>query len=180
MGSQIIPSCDFVFGFMRCDMPEDARDIDLRICMIRGIHAYKEDRDSHINKFRPWGSYVTPFASLKRKITNFIRCREAATTHSCSYPSQQPQDVIVEEKESTLINITKSTIDNKWLPRCISVQPVPQPCPGPKSKPRIWLGTKMLKNKAAKSEPIPDGDYCTICTPSDKICPAQCINSLQT
>ena len=37
-------------------------------------------------------------------------------------------------------------------------------------KPRIWLGTTMLKRKAAKSEPILDEYYCAICAPSAKIC----------
>ena len=126
MDSQITPICDFVSGFMRCNLPEDAIDIDLQICAIRGIHMYKVDRDSHINKFRPWGSNISQYESLKRKMTNFLRHREATATPSCSYPQQQAQDVKGEEKACTIINTANSTCDNTWLHRCNSVQPVLQ------------------------------------------------------
>ena len=53
MASQITPTYNFIFGFLSCDLPEDTIDTDLKNCMIRGIHTYKEDRDSQINKFRP-------------------------------------------------------------------------------------------------------------------------------
>ena len=85
MASQINPICDFSFGFLYCDLPEDTIGIDLKIRTIQGINTYKEDSDSRTNKFRPWGLHVTPFKPLKEKMVKFIR-REAtttATTPSC-------------------------------------------------------------------------------------------------
>ena len=61
MASQINPVCDLAFRFLKCDLPEDTVDIDLKIHTIRGILTYKEDYDSHTNKFRPWGIHVVPF-----------------------------------------------------------------------------------------------------------------------
>ena len=76
-----------------------------------------------------------------------------------------------EEKEHTRINIVKSLYNGEWLPRKVCVQPVPQPHPEPEHKPKIWMGTKILKNQATQSDPILDEDYCFICTYSGRICP---------
>ena len=81
--------------------------------MLRAIHTCKEDRDSCINKFRPWGSAVNSFAPLKRKIAEFIGHREAAT-HFDRFHQPQPKATIDKDKECTLINDTKSTQADKW------------------------------------------------------------------
>ena len=33
----------------------------------------------------------------------------------------------------------------------------------------MWLGTKVLKDQATQSFPIPEKDYCNICTPDGRI-----------
>ena len=140
MASQITLTCDFIFGFLRCDFPEDTIHVDLKIYMQSSIYIYGEDRHSKINKFTPWGSEVTPFASLKRKMTEFIGQRQAAT-HFNRFCQPQLKATIDEEKESTLINSTKSSTDNKWQPRKVSVELV--------SPPRTWLEAMNIKRNAA-------------------------------
>ena len=120
MASQITLMCDFVFRFLRCHLPEDIIDIDLKIHMIQGVYTYKEDCDYCSNKFRPLGIHVTPFEPLKQKMAKFMRQKQvtaATATPSCSY-LQQPQEMLREEvKECTIINIAISLCNDKWLPR---------------------------------------------------------------
>ena len=40
MAGQITQTNNFIFGFLRCDLPEDTLDIDLKIHMLRGIYMY--------------------------------------------------------------------------------------------------------------------------------------------
>ena len=35
--------CDFVLGYLKCDLPEDMVDVDVKIRTFRGIHTLKED-----------------------------------------------------------------------------------------------------------------------------------------
>ena len=42
MVSQITLTCYFIFCFLRCGLPEYPINIDLKICMLRGIYTYKK------------------------------------------------------------------------------------------------------------------------------------------
>ena len=73
MASEITPTCNLIFGYLRCNLPKDTIDIELKVCTLKRIHTYKKDRDSQVNKYNPWGSEITPFPSLKKKMTEFMR-----------------------------------------------------------------------------------------------------------
>ena len=116
MAREITPTCDLIFGYLKCDVPEDTIDIDFKIHMLRDIYTYKKDRNPQVNKCSPGGSATTPFTSLQRKMTEFIKQREAAT-HFNRFHQPQPEATVDKEKEYTLINITQSGQDNQWQPR---------------------------------------------------------------
>ena len=90
MASQISPTCDFVFGFLQCNLPEDTIDIDLKVCTIRGIYIYKEDCNTCTNKFRSWEIHVTLLKPLKEKMAKFMRQKEAATTTAAAAAAPTP------------------------------------------------------------------------------------------
>ena len=43
MARQISPVCEFVLGCLKCELPEDMVDEDVKIRTIRGMHTDKED-----------------------------------------------------------------------------------------------------------------------------------------
>ena len=45
------------------------------------------------------------------------------------------------------------------------MQSAPQPHPEPEHKPKIWMGTKALKDQATQPDPILKEDYCDVFTP---------------
>ena len=130
MASEVTPSCDSVYGYLRCNLPRDTIDIDLKIHSLRGIHTYKKDRGTQVNKYSPLGSNTTPLLSLKKKMTEFVRQREAATTPFNMSHQPQPKAAAA-EKGHILVTLTKSSKDNQWQPRKVSVEPEPSPEPKP-------------------------------------------------
>ena len=48
MAREIIPVCDFFFGFVCTNLPSDMVDIELTIRMVKGIYTYHKD-----HKWRP-------------------------------------------------------------------------------------------------------------------------------
>ena len=50
MASEITPTCDLIFGYLRCNLLKDTIDIDLKVHTLRGIHTYKKDLSSQVNK----------------------------------------------------------------------------------------------------------------------------------
>ena len=111
MASEITPTCDLVLGYLRCNLLNDTIDIDLKIHTLRGIHTCKKDRSSHINRYSPWGSEITPFPSLKKKMIEFVRQREATTT--LFNFSDQPKPKATAAKECTLVTITRPNKDDQ-------------------------------------------------------------------
>ena len=106
-------------------------------------------------------SEITPTCDL---IFGFLRC------------------ATIGEEECTLLNITKSNKDNKWQPRKVSVDSVPQPS--------TWLKAMNIKINAAikyRDEHIevahaakaagvpftPEKDYCAVCTSVGRKCPSE-------
>ena len=76
MASEITPTCDLVFGYLRCNPLKDTIDIDLKICTLTGTHTYKKDISSQVNKYSSWGCEITPSPSLMKQMMELMRGRE--------------------------------------------------------------------------------------------------------
>ena len=42
MASEITPTCDLIFGILKCNLPKDTIDVDMKIHTLRGFHTYKK------------------------------------------------------------------------------------------------------------------------------------------
>ena len=76
MARQINTVCNFVLEYVKCELPEDAVDAQVRIRMFLGTHTLKEDREYHNLKFKPWGGQVKPFNALKVGFPRYVKRRE--------------------------------------------------------------------------------------------------------
>ena len=72
MASKITPNCNVILGVLKCNLPKDTIDVDLKICTLQGIHTYKQDKSSQGNKYSPEGTEITPFLSLRKKIMEYV------------------------------------------------------------------------------------------------------------
>ena len=166
MVSKITPNCDLILGILKCNLSKDTIDIDLNIHTLRGIHSYKKDRSSQVNKYSPLGIGITPFPSPPHNMNSTYQRPKATATNKC-----------------TLLTLTRSSKDNLWQPRRLIVEPHPKP------KPRTWLEalrskgseavaytdantkqTYVSADKSPNSAFSPDRDYCTVCTPLGRQC----------
>ena len=78
----------------------------------------------------------------------FVRQREAATTPFNRFYQPQPKAATT-EKECTLVTINRSSKDDKWQPRKVTVEPEPSPEPKPVLKPRTWHEDVRVKELEA-------------------------------
>ena len=61
MACDLEPTCNFLFGFSSCTLPEDTTDVDITVCTLKGIHTFRKDQSMHISRCSPWGIEVKPF-----------------------------------------------------------------------------------------------------------------------
>ena len=67
MACKLSMQCDLIFGIIKCTIPEDTVDVDLKVCTLRATHTYRKDRSTQNIKYSPWGTKVQPYPSLKRR-----------------------------------------------------------------------------------------------------------------
>ena len=125
---------DLIFGILYCNLQKDTIDVDLKICTLQGIYTYKKDRSSQVSKYSPWGTEVTPFPSLQKKMIEYLRQRQVVTT---SYANRlyQPGPKATATRRTNLVTLTRANREKLSQPRKMNVGPLP------KTKPRSWLAT---------------------------------------
>ena len=150
-----------------------------------GIHTYKKDRSTQVIKCSPWGTKVKPFASLQKKMVEYLRCRQITAT-SFSNRSYQPRPKATAIRRCKLVNLTRPNREKLFQPRKVKIGPLPI------ATQRNWFSTLKAKDveAAASSQtptpiqpaeapaaqsptsPLPhDTKYITICTPLEKLFP---------
>ena len=82
MARQVNSVCNFMLGYVRCELPEDTVDVEVRIRTLGGTHTLKEDRVYCTLKFRLRGGQVKPFEALKVRLSGYIKTRETVTAAS--------------------------------------------------------------------------------------------------
>ena len=43
MACELLTPCILIFGILKCTLPEDTIDVDLKVHVLRGIHTFKKD-----------------------------------------------------------------------------------------------------------------------------------------
>ena len=66
------PECNFLHGYLKCLLPVETVDVELKVKMMQGIHTFKQDRTSQVIKCNPWSTRLCPDASLVRKMKTYL------------------------------------------------------------------------------------------------------------
>ena len=61
MTSELMTQCDIIFGFLKCALPDNAIDVDLKVCTLKGIHTFQKDYKLQTMKCSPWGNEVQSY-----------------------------------------------------------------------------------------------------------------------
>ena len=72
MACNLDPTCNLLFGYLLCSLPEDMIDVDITVHMLKGIHTFRKDWIMQISRCSPWGMGVKPFPSLRKKMKDYI------------------------------------------------------------------------------------------------------------
>ena len=102
--------CDLMYGFLKCALPEDTIDVDLKVCMLKGIYTFKKDYKSQTSKSSLCRAEVQPYPTLRKRMVEFM-CRRQITTTSYASKSYKSQDLPSQTKsnprEEKLVQLTK-------------------------------------------------------------------------
>ena len=77
MACDLEPTCNFLFEFFMCTIPEDTIDLDVTVCTLKVIHTFRKDGNTKISKCSPCSMEVKPFQSMWKKMKDYIEERQA-------------------------------------------------------------------------------------------------------
>ena len=137
--------CDLIFGILKCTLPKDLIEMDLKVCTLGGIHTYRKDRSTQIIKCSPWRTEVQPYPSLKKKMVEFMKNRQIITTPFANRSFQPRPKVAV--KKHNLVPLTRLNRAKISHPRKINVGPLTEATQQNwaatlTEKPRTWQAQK--------------------------------------
>ena len=124
MACDLLTQCDLIFGILKCALPEDTIDVDLKVCTLWGIHTYRKDSSTQIIKCSTFGTEVLPFLSFKKKVVEFMKHRQIIATPFTNR-SFQPRPKVA-EKRCNLVLLTRLNGAKLFQPRKINVGPLPE------------------------------------------------------
>ena len=68
MACKLKHTCNFLFSFFQCALPNDTIDIEFTVRIVKGIHPYRKDNTSKQVTCSSCSRQMKPFLSLQKKI----------------------------------------------------------------------------------------------------------------
>ena len=97
MACESLMQCDLVYGFLKCALPQDTINVDLKVHTLNRIHTFRKDYKTQTTKCHLWGTEVQPYPLLKKKMFEFMWYQQNITTPFANRP-YQPKPTIAMKK----------------------------------------------------------------------------------
>ena len=72
MACLLQPKCNFLHGFFRCKLPIEVVDVEVKVTSMQGMHIFKRDRMTQLNKCVPWTTKLHPHPNIIKKMRTFL------------------------------------------------------------------------------------------------------------
>ena len=72
MVCDLVPQCNFLYGFFKCELPEDTIDVEITVQTPKGIDTLRKDHATQSSMCSLRRSEVRPFPSLIRKMEAYM------------------------------------------------------------------------------------------------------------
>ena len=75
-------------GFLRCHLPVEMVDMEVRITSMQGTHMFRRDRTCHVIKCNPWSTRLCPYPTIIQKMKTYLELEGKLGPKSQSQPNQ--------------------------------------------------------------------------------------------
>ena len=69
------PECNFLHGFLRCKLPVEVVDIEVKITSMQGTHIFRRDRTTQLIKCTPQSTRLCLHPTIIKKMKTFLEVR---------------------------------------------------------------------------------------------------------
>ena len=72
MACLLQPECNFLCGFLRCKLPVEVVDVEVKITSMQGTHIFRRDQKTQLIKCTPWSTRFHPHPKIIKKMKTFL------------------------------------------------------------------------------------------------------------
>ena len=72
MACLLQPECNFLCGFIRCKLPVEVVDMEVKITSMQGTHIFRRDRTTQLIKCTPWSTRLHLHPTIIKKMRTFL------------------------------------------------------------------------------------------------------------
>ena len=173
MARHITSVCNFVLGFVKCKLPEDMVNVEVKIRTLQGTHTLKENREYCTLKFRLWRGQGKPFKTLKVTLSRYIKRKETvaiATAASVTCIFDKAEEEKGEHVQQPQAHSSKDTNREQSVGNIFKSAPLSYE--QEQLKPRVWMGACILNDPNCERK----GTYCDVCNPNGWLFPSTWAN----
>ena len=86
MACVLKPEWNFLHGYLKCLLPIETMDVEVKIKMMKGIHTFRRHQTTQVISCNPWSTRLHPYPSLIRKMKTYVELEGKLGAH----PQPQP------------------------------------------------------------------------------------------
>ena len=72
MACLLQPECNFLHRFLRCKLPVEVVDMEVKVMSMQGMHIFKRDRMTQLIRCVPWTTKLHPHPNIIKKMKTFL------------------------------------------------------------------------------------------------------------
>ena len=103
------PECNFLHAFLRCKLPVEVVDIEVKITSMQGMHIFRRDRMTQLIKCTPWSMRICPHPTIIKKMKTFLEVEGKMGLIPVPVPGNQFRPLLPE----TNLNVRKNDATQK-------------------------------------------------------------------
>ena len=86
------PESSFLHGYLRCQLPVETVDVEVKVKTMQGICTFRRDRTSQTIKCNPWSIWLHPYPSLIWKMKTYLELEGKLGLKPRPQPQTQSQE----------------------------------------------------------------------------------------
>ena len=135
------PECNFLHSFLRCKLPVEVVDVEVKITSMQGTHIFRRDRTTQLIMCTPWSTRLHLHPTIIKKMKTFLEVENEMgpiPTPSSQFRPLLPDTNPNVRKDTVTEKRKGATPKKKFRPAtpkpATACPPLPEAPPKPKSK----------------------------------------------
>ena len=67
MACLLQPECNFLHGYLRCKLPVEVVDVEVKITSMQRTHIFRQDWTTQLTKCTPWNTRLCPHHTIIKR-----------------------------------------------------------------------------------------------------------------